>query len=364
MDSREPILALGPLLVTPYSLLMFAGALVGVLLAARKKAVRPALPAVLLFAILFGHWFWSLFNMEDAESPLMQFLELWRGGYTLYGAVIGGFLAAWIYSRVLKLPLAEITDALAPGAAAALLFGRLAEYFSGAGYGIGVEPDKAKFFPLAYITYQEEDWVEWSYAVWFWEAVAALVILAVLLSLGRRARRGEVTAVFVTLLGTTQMLLEQFRRDEYVCTFNSFVRFSQVAALVSLVVLLVLLVVRHKPGKAQVILSFLTMTLAALTVVCAEFAFDKPRFDVWMRICVLASAVSFAALACAMRGRAGKLPGGLMILCGVLLALLHFLGEWNSDSLVLYAIMAYAVTAMGAVLSMNMGREHPEQPCL
>ena len=360
----EPILTLGPLAVTPYSLMIFAGALAGVLLAARKKAARPALPLVLLFSVLFAHWFWSLFNMEDAESPFLQFLELWKGGYTLYGAVIGGFLAAWIASRMLKLPLAEITDALAPGAAAAILFGRLGEYFSGAGYGIGVEPEKAKFFPLAYITYQEEDYVEWAYAVWFWEAAAALVILGVLLYLGRRARRGEVTAAFVTLLGTTQILLEQFRRDEYVCTFNSFVRFSQVAALVSLVVLLVLLVIRHRPGKAVVVLSFLTVTLAALTVVFAEFAFDKPRFDVWMRLGVLASAVSFAALACAVRGKYGRLPGGLMIMAGVLLALLHFLGDFNSDSLLLYAVIAYAVTAIGVTVSLNMNFGCPELPCL
>lgn len=360
----EPIWTLGPLTVTPYSLMIFAGALIGVLLAARKKEVRPALPLILLFAILFAHWFWSLFNMEDAESPLLQFLEFHKGGYTLYGAVIGGFLGAWIGSRVLKKPLADITDAAAPGAAAALLLGRLAEYFSGAGYGIGVEPEKAKFFPLAYITYQEEDYVEWAYAVWFWEAAAALVILCVLLYLGRRARRGEVTAVFITLLGTTQILLEQFRRDEYVCTFNSFVRFSQVAALTTMVVLLVLLVLRHRPGKAQVILSFLTVTLGALTVMCAEFSFDKPRFDVWMRICVLATAVSFALLTRTVRGKNGLLPGGLMILTGVLLALLHFLGEWNSDSLALYAVMAYALTGIGVTLSLNMNHEHPEVPCL
>ena len=355
----EPIWTLGPLNVTPYSLMIFAGALAGVLLAARKKAVRPALPLVLLFAVLFAHWFWSLFNLEDAESPLLRFLELWKGGYTLYGAVFGSFLGAWLAARSLKLPLAEVTDALAPGAAAAILFGRLGEYFSGAGYGIGVEPEKARFFPLAYITYQDGDYVEWAYAVWFWEAAAALVILGVLLFLGRRARRGEVTAVFVTLLGTTQILLEQFRRDEYVCTFNSFVRFSQVAALASLVVLLVLLVVRHRPRRAVVVLSFLTVTLAALTVVFAEFAFDKPRFDVWMRVGVLASAASFAALVCAVRGKSGRLPAGLMVLFGATLALLHFLGDFNSDSLVLYAFIAYSVTAIGVTLSLNMNFDHP-----
>ena len=47
-----PLLTLGPLYVTPYSLTILAGVLAGLLLVWRKKAVRPLLPAVILGALL------------------------------------------------------------------------------------------------------------------------------------------------------------------------------------------------------------------------------------------------------------------------------------------------------------------------
>ncbi len=51
----NPILTLGPLNVTPYGLVVFAGALCGVLLSLRKKENGPVLPFVILGALLIGH---------------------------------------------------------------------------------------------------------------------------------------------------------------------------------------------------------------------------------------------------------------------------------------------------------------------
>ena len=360
----EPIVTLGAFSITPYSLMMLAGTLAGVLLAARVKEARPILPWAVLGSILFGHWFWCLFNMEETEEPLRMFFEFWRGGYTLYGAVAGGLLAAAIGAKALKTPLIRITDAMAPGAAAAIFFGRMGEYFSGAGFGSFVEKETARFFPLAYVTYQDEEYLEWSYAVWFWEALAALIILAILLGMLRQNRPGKLTAVFITLLGTSQILLEQFRRDNYVVTFNSFIRFSQVAAILSLLTVLILMMRRHSRQKACVWLSLLTVALASATVMCAEFSFDKPWFDTWMRIGLIATAVSAAVMLTRFRGAAGRLPGGLMILTAVLLGLIHFISDWNSDVTLLYAAIAFSVTAIGITMFENMGNDHPEKACL
>ena len=360
----EPIWTLGALRVTPYSLMIFAGAVLGILLAARKKEARPALPLMLLLSLLFGHWFWCLFNINNTEEPVLQFVLFWQGGYTLYGAVFGGLLGAFIASRVLRRPMAEITDAAAPGAAAALLLGRLAEYFAGTGYGAIVEKESCCFFPLAFVTDQGEDYIEWSYAVWFWESAAALVILLLLLWIARRARRGEVTVWFLALLGTTQIFFEQWRNDDYVTTFNSFVRFSQVAALLTLAVLLVLLFRAHRPGGAAVCLSLTTFVLASLTVVCAEFSFDKPWFDLWMRVGLVAAPLSAAVLLRLTRGGSGVLPGVSLVLCGALFSLLHFLADWSEDTVMLYTAIAFSVFLLGVTLRENMASGRPETPCL
>ena len=124
-----PVLTLGPLTVTPFGLLVFAGAVCGVLLSLlRKKDIGPALPFVVLGALLFGHMWWAFFCPPgySAEIGTLQLaLRIWEGGYTLYGALFGGLLGAVIGTKLSGLHLTDTLDAMAPGACILLILCRL-----------------------------------------------------------------------------------------------------------------------------------------------------------------------------------------------------------------------------------------------
>ena len=129
-----PLFNAGPLYVTPYSLMILLGVLAGVGLSLRKQQVRPLLPAVLLGALVFGHLVWVLFCPYDYEAPegkLHMILRPWEGGYTLYGALLGGAVGALLFGRVYGVKWRESLDALTPGACAAIFFARIGEAFTG-----------------------------------------------------------------------------------------------------------------------------------------------------------------------------------------------------------------------------------------
>ena len=319
----EPVLTLGPITVTPFGLIVFAGALCGVLLSLRKKEVGPVLPFVILGALLFGHMWWVFFcppgySAEIGAAALM--LRIWEGGYTLYGALFGGLVGAIIGTKLAGLRLTDVLDALAPGACAALFFCRLGEYFTGQSY-------------LAPVS-------------------AELVLLAVLLIRARKARPGQQSMFFVTVLGTTQILLEQFRRDDFV-RLNPFVRFTQIAALLSLITVLILLVYRYRPGRKLVIASFAELTFASLAAVFAAFVFEKPQFRVLLYVFAVLSALGFAVLLRMYRGRF-RLPASvLMLLCTCALLAVHIADQWINDAWMLYSLMALALLAIGTVVFLN-----------
>jgi prolipoprotein diacylglyceryltransferase len=133
-------------------------------------------------------------------------------------------------------------DLLAPGACLALAFGRAAEMFNGQGIGAIIEEESLQFFPLAVCTYADEDFSSWQFCVWIWEALAALILLFILLKREKKSLPGHQTAIFLTVLGTTQILLEQMRRDNYL-RLIVFVRFNQLAALATLIAVLIVLLV-------------------------------------------------------------------------------------------------------------------------
>ena len=357
----DPILTLGPLAVTPYGLAVFLGALCGVLLSLRKKENGPVLPFVILGALLIGHMWWVFFcppGYAAETGTALMMLQIWKGGYTLYGALFGGLLGAVIGSKLSGLNLLDVLDSLTPGACAALFFTRLGEYFACQGYGEAVYDESLWFLPLSFCTYQEEGYQEWHCAVWAWEAVIALVLLAVLLVRARRAMRGEQAVLFVTVLGTTQILLEQMRDDDFV-RLNPFVRFSQVAALLSLIAVLVLLVCRRRPGLKRAAAGFAELTFASLAVVFAEFVFDKPQDRPLLYIFSGLTAVGLAVLFRLWRSRLCLPVSVLMIAATGTLLGVHIADRWENDTWLLYGFMALALVAIGLTVYLNAKQDSP-----
>lgn len=354
-----PLFTLGAFQVTPYGLCVLAGAICGVLLCLPKKKVLPVLPWTVLGAILLGHAFWVFFASPAYTDEIGTFglmVQFWRGGYTLYGALLGGALGALLGAKLQKLRPLEVLDALTPGACAAICLGRLGEYFSGQGYGDVLENESLCFFPVAYVTYSDGDYQEWAYAVWFWEALAALILLAILLFWLRNRPEGRRTAVFVAFLGLTQILLEQLRTDDFV-RLNPFVRFTQIAAALTLLALLIFLVLRYRPSALQIVLSFAAMAAGVVAVMMAEFVFDKPQMTWIMYASMIATALLIWALLTVTRKQEALLPSGFFAF--ITLGLILFQAAANTyemNSLLLHAVMAAGLCAVGTVIAVNLPR--------
>ena len=352
------VMTLGPLTVTPFGLLVFVGAVCGVLLSLlRKKDIGPVLPFVILGALLFGHMWWVFFcppgySAETGAALLM--LRIWEGGYTLYGALFGGLLGSVLGTKLSGLNLLDTLDAMAPGACAVLIFCRIGEFFSVQGYGEIVSDETFRFLPYAFLTYEEADWgyQEWRQAVWAWEAFAALVLLILLLVYAGNARRGKQTALFVTGLGLSQILLEQMRRDDFV-RLNPFVRFTQIAALLSLIAVLILFLIRRRPEWKQVAASFIELVFASLSITFAEFVFQKPQYTELLYIFSGLTAVGIAVLL--RLYRVGFfLPVSLIVLAatGALLGV-YIADEWYDNTGLLYGFMAVSVVVIGLIIYIN-----------
>lgn len=361
-----PLFTLGPLSVTPYSLLVFAGAVAGTALSFRHKAIRPLLPSVILGALVFGHLFWVLFCPADLEAPEgigWMLLRPWQGGYTLYGALLGGAIGALIAGRLSGVRWLEAMDALAPGACAVILFGRIGEYFTGEGIGRWTEVEWMHFFPLSICTYQDESWQEWRYVAWFWEALAALILLILLLRRAKKAPAGHQTVLFLTGLGISQILLEQMRQDHYL-RIITFVRVNQLAALASMIAVLVTLLVRRRPSAPKVFWSLAVLVLASLADMASEFVFDKYEYAPWMYIAMPLAAASASAMLWVWRGRKGILPALLICAATAALLIAYSAKAWDEFELepleevlrfhLLYGTMAVDLLCIGLAIRLNL----------
>ena len=293
-------------------------------------------------------------------------LHIWEGGYTLYGALLGGALGALVAGRLSRVKWLDALDALAPGACAAIFFARVGEYFTGEGIGRLTDVGWAHFFPLTVCTYHDEfdpSFDEWRYVVWFWEALAALILLFILLKREKKSLPGHQTAVLLTVLGTTQILLEQMRRDNYL-RLIVFVRLNQLAAIATLIAVLTVLLVRNKPGAVRILCCLVTLVLASLADMASEFVFDKYEYAPWLYLSMPLAAAACTVMLFVWRKKKALLPA--LLICGATAALLigYASRDWEEFELepidemirnaILYGTMAVDMICISLAIHLNL----------
>lgn len=138
IDIDPVIFSVGPLALRWYSLLVMAAVVVGVLLAQREARRRglntDSVLTLVLWVIPGGIVGSRLVHVIDQLDYYVGNPRAIIGGegQAIYGAVLGGVLAAWIGSKVHRLPIfPRLLDAAAPGLPLAHSIGRLANIING-----------------------------------------------------------------------------------------------------------------------------------------------------------------------------------------------------------------------------------------
>lgn len=305
--------------IYPYGLAVAGAVLIG-LFWARALCARRGLAAqtVSVFAVfglplsfLFARLLYCLICLEGfSRRGIAYFFDFTGGGYTLFGALLGGVLALALTARRTRQSWGRIADALCAPAALVIALARLAEGLVGQGYGWYVEDwfdpmngmslfhpqefDGLLRFPFAV----QDMYGEWSWAIFVLEALLALVIALHALRRGEGECSGDTALRALLDLCAAQILCESLRQDA-VLRFG-FVRVSQVLGALVAVALLVYGCVRMEKTRPVRLLAPILGTLASVGVVVAmEFALEKKIvwLEAWpMDVCYLLTALACLAL--------------------------------------------------------------------
>ena len=85
-------------------------------------------------AIVGSRILYILTNLNEYQT-IGQWFQLRRGGLVAYGGFLGGFLGAWVYLRMKKVPLMPWADLVAPTLGSGLMITRIGCYLYGCDFG-------------------------------------------------------------------------------------------------------------------------------------------------------------------------------------------------------------------------------------
>ncbi len=259
---------LGPLYLRYYGLILISGAFAAAYLAsveARRRGHNPdyvwdALLWVLLAGII-GARIWHILTPPPSMVALgtdtrfylthpLDALAVWRGGLGIPGAVAGGLLGLWAYTRRRKLSLGMWADIAAPGVALAQAIGRWGNYVNQELYGQPTDLPWAITLEPAYRVPGFESF-DTFHPLFLYESIWNLGVCLALLWLARyrgdRLRNGDLFLFYLILYPVGRFLLEFIRLDSsQVGGLNANQTLMAAVALASAAALLL----RHRPGAA------------------------------------------------------------------------------------------------------------------
>lgn len=220
----DPVLIeIGPLAIRWYALAYVAGIFIGWWLLKRlsDKSTPPllnqkALDDIMLYAIfgiiLGGRLGYVLFyNLPFyLEHPMMA-LQIWKGGMSFHGGLLGMILAMLLFCRRFEIPFLKLTDLLAVCAPIGLFFGRIANFINGELWGRASDVPWAMVFPTGGAVPRHPSQL-YEAAL---EGALLFIIMLSLVSLTRaREKTGMLSGLFLLGYGAARAFVEQFREPD------------------------------------------------------------------------------------------------------------------------------------------------------
>jgi len=223
----DPVLiSIGPFAVRWYALAYIVGIIAGwfyarAIVASQRLWGGPAPLTVLDFddfviwitlgIIIGGRTGYVLFyNLPLFAAHPLQIFELWNGGMSFHGGVVGCAVAVVLFAWRRHIPMLSLGDVTAAAAPIGLALGRIANFINGELWGRPTDVAWAMVFPNAGPLPRHPSQL-YEAAL---EGVVLFVVLGLLLRAGALKRPGLVTGVFAVGYGIARIACEFFREPD------------------------------------------------------------------------------------------------------------------------------------------------------
>lgn len=250
-----------------YGVILMSGAMAGAWLAAREVKRRGGDPEVvwdllvyLIIGGVIGARLWHVFTPPPSSieqgittsyylTHPIDLVNLRKGGLGIPGAVIGGMIALYYYTRKYKMNFAKWTDIAAPSVALGQAIGRFGNYFNQEVYGAPTDlPWKIYIEPA----YRVSGFKQYDYfhPLFLYEALWNLANMFLLIWLSRRfadqLKPGDVFLAYLIVYPVGRFLLDFLRLDAaQLGGINANQTFMAIVALIAATALFI----RHRPRK-------------------------------------------------------------------------------------------------------------------
>jgi phosphatidylglycerol:prolipoprotein diacylglycerol transferase len=232
-----------------YGILISAGVLSGIFLAMRNAKVFDVDPERIVdlallaipMAIVGARLYYVVFEWDQYKGNLLDIFNVRKGGLAIYGGVLAGILAGFIFSRWKKIEFWNLADICAPSLILGQAIGRWGNYINQEAYGYVVNNPEWQWFPAAVFIDASQ---KWHLATFFYESFWNFTVFFIMMSYRKhRKRTGEVFLLYIILYSLGRAFIEGLRMDSL---YWGSIRVSQLLSVMLIIVGAALFIYRRK----------------------------------------------------------------------------------------------------------------------
>ena len=214
---KNELFSIGPITIYGYGLMIAIGVLAAYFSAtyrSKKYALDPdKVFYVTVWAVIGGFGGAKLLYLITQLPAILKdpsLLKDARNGFVVYGGIIGGILAAWLYCKVAKLKFIKYFDLVMPSVALAQGFGRIGCFLAGCCYG---KETNSAFS----ITFHDSGFAPNGVALiptQIYSSILDFIHYGILLFILKKQKKdGETAAAYLIFYSAGRFVLEFFRGD-------------------------------------------------------------------------------------------------------------------------------------------------------
>lgn len=256
-----------------YGVVIAIGMLLAIMLAAyvaKKSGQNPELYwdlalVALVSGVLGARIYYVIFSWDSYKDDLLSIFNIREGGLAIYGGIIGGFLAMFIFSRVKKQRYILMADTVVPGIALGQIIGRWGNFFNREVFGEYTDSLLAMRLPIEAVRKSDispsiaahiEEGINYIqvHPTFLYEGLWNLMILLLMMWLWKHKRfDGEVALLYFGGYGFGRFWIEGIRTDQ-LHIGNTGIAVSQLLGIllfVAAVVVEIVMLMRIKKAKQK-----------------------------------------------------------------------------------------------------------------
>lgn len=193
------------------------------------------------------------YNFDQFINAPTVIFEIWNGGMSFHGGLIGALVVILIFTRKNKKTFFQVSDFVAPLVPIGLMFGRLGNFINGELWGRVTTSSWGMLFPssakadMLYVQshpevfdlYQQNQGILPRYTSQLFEMALEGIALFIILNLFIRKPRptGSVSGLFLLCYGVFRFIIEFFRQpDEQLGLYFNVISMGQILSLPMIII--------------------------------------------------------------------------------------------------------------------------------